>query len=163
MFFKTPNDVPLTYKSLIKLEDGSQAMVVSLSDQTTAALILNDKKFISFIPQFLTKSRFEAGEYLRFSPTGQQGVYTNLDTLNFGKIVNYLGKPINDPTKEDQGGKMNIYSGLAKNQDRKKIDTQIFTGNIAVDFTKPIAKGNFVVFNGTVNTGNSFPSHNLIV
>lgn len=57
---------------------------------------------------------------------------------------------------------MNIYSGLAKNQDRKKIDTQIFTGNIAVDFTKPIAKGNFVVFNGTVNTGNSFPSHNLI-
>lgn len=120
------------------------------------------KSFIFIIAHGSPKSRFEAGEFLRFSPTGQEGVYTNLDTLNFGKIVNYLGKPINDPTKEDQGGKINIYSNLSKNQDRKKIDTQIFTGNIAVDFTKPIAKGNFVVFQGNVNTGNSFSSHNLI-
>ena len=120
------------------------------------------KSFIFKIAHLSSKYRFEAGESLRFSFTGQEGVYTNLDTLNFGKIVNYLGKPINDPTKADQGGKMNIYSNLPKNQDRKKIDTQLFTGNIAVDFTKPIAKGNFVVFNGTVNTGNAFPSHNLI-
>jgi len=55
VFFKTPNNVPLTYKSLIKLEDGSQALVVSLSDQTTAALLLNDKKFHFHNRPWLTK------------------------------------------------------------------------------------------------------------
>jgi len=141
VFFKTPSDVPLTYKSLIKLEDGSQAIILSLSDQTTAALLLNDNKF-------------EAGEHLRFTFTGKEGVYTNVDTLNFGKIVNYLGKPVNDLSSDDQGGKLNIYSHLSKSQkDRKKVDTQLFTGNIAVDFTKPLAKGNFIVFQGNVNTG----------
>jgi len=141
VFFKTPSDLPLTYKSLIKLEDGSQALILSLSDQTTAALLLNDNKF-------------EAGEHLRFTFTGKEGVYTNVDTLNFGKIVNYLGKPVNDLSSDDQGGKLNIYSHLSKSQkDRKKVDTQLFTGNIAVDFTKPLAKGNFIVFQGNVNTG----------
>ena len=97
--------------------------------------------------------RVEVGDQLEFSIEGSEGVYTNVDLLNFGKIVNYMGKPINDPTAEPQGAKANIFSVSGKKQQRKQINTQLFTGNIAVDFTKPLAQGNFIVFQGDSNTG----------
>jgi len=100
--------------------------------------------------------RIEVGNQLQFSIEGKEGVYTNVDPLNFGKIVNYLGKPINDPTAEPQGIKTNIFTTSSKKQERKTIDTQLFTGNIAVDFTKPLAKGNFIVFQGDANTGTEY-------
>lgn len=79
-------------------------------------------------------------------------MYTNVDLLNFGKIVDYLGRPIGDAPGKAEGAKVNIFAPAEK-QERKKIDSQLFTGNIAVDFTKPLAKGNFVVFQGDANKG----------
>lgn len=99
------------------------------------------------------KIRVEVGQQLEFSVEVKEGVYTNVDPLNFGKIVNYLGKPINDPTAEAHGFKANIFSASNKKQERQKINTQLFTGNIAVDFTRPLAQGNFIVFQGDSNTG----------
>lgn len=36
---------------------------------------------------------------------------------------------------------------------RAATDSQVYTGNIQVDYSNPIAKGNFVVFKGNTGTG----------
>lgn len=113
-----------------------------LLKQSKLALSINDIKL----------NRAEVGDLMQFSLVSQHGVYTNVDLLNFGKIVDYLGRPIGDETGKAEGAKVNIFAP-AENQERKKIDSQLFTGNIAVDFTKPLAKGNFVVFQGDANKG----------
>ena len=76
---------------------------------------------------------------------------------NTGKILNSQANDISGSLTETESKKAVAYIDIMKkttsNAKRVKSDAQVFTGNIATDFSHPIAKGNFVVLKGEVNQG----------
>jgi len=91
---------------------------------------------------------------MKFSNNPKIGLETVADFTNFGKIVNYSGKVIQGEQKNPDGPRLEIYKKTPSKSGRKSRTTQLFTGNIAVDFTQPLFRGNFICFDGESGTGN---------
>ena len=78
---------------------------------------------------------------------------------NTGKILNSKANDISGSLTETETESkkavayLDIMKKTTSNAKRVKSDAQVFTGNIATDFSHPIAKGNFVVLKGEVNQG----------
>jgi F0F1-type ATP synthase alpha subunit len=115
-------------------------------------LILNENTYA--ISSENNPSRYSVGEQLKFANSQKVGIDSILDTENAGKIVNYRGDVIQGEAKPLAGKKVPIYTRWSKLPRRKIVENQLFTGNIAIDFTSPIARGQYVCFNGEANTGN---------
>lgn len=95
----------------------------------------------------------KAGQKLEFSMLPNVGVSTVLDYSNFGKIVNYKGATIQGEANKPDGPKVPIYQRVKKIGYNQRVSNQLFTGNISIDFTQPLARGNFICFQGESNTG----------
>lgn len=70
-------------------------------------------------------------------------------------MLNFQGKPLEAKYREAEGPKEDIFKQKVRKEQHLKASEQLFTGNIAIDFTQPIAKGNITLFEGESRTGNN--------
>jgi F0F1-type ATP synthase alpha subunit len=89
----------------------------------------------------------------------EQSLRIPFDANRSGKILDYMGRDVEkiDETVSAEDSKELFAKLPLINPFKKGVPNgQVFTGNIAIDFTDPIPVGSFAYFRGSNNTGFKF-------
>lgn len=126
------------YGEMLQIENGAQAIVLSLSDGNVGAIVLDDEDSVS--------------AHMLVKTTGMIVSVPVGDKL-LGRVVNPLGKPV-DGLGEFTSDKYRPIEALAPAiKDRDKVNTPMLTGLLAVDSMIPIGKGQRELIIGDRQTG----------
>lgn len=126
------------YGEMLEIENGAQAIVLSLSDGSVGAIVLDDDDKVSARMVVKTTGRIVS------VPVGEKLL---------GRVVNPLGKPV-DGLGESVPDRFRPIEALAPAiHDRGKVNEPLPTGLIAVDSMIPIGKGQRELIIGDRGTG----------
>ncbi|MBD5131645.1 MAG: F0F1 ATP synthase subunit alpha [Clostridiales bacterium] len=126
------------YGEMLEVENGVQAIVLSLTDGNVGAIVLDDEDKVS--ARMLVKS---TGMIVSV-PVGEQLL---------GRVVNPLGKPIDGAGDITTEKFRPIESPAPAIKDRDKVNTPMQTGILAIDSMIPIGKGQRELIIGDRQTG----------
>lgn len=126
------------YGEMLELENGTQAIVLSLSDDGVGAIVLDDDDKVS--------------AHMVVKTTGNIVSVPVGDKL-LGRVVNSLGKPI-DGLGDFKAEKYRpIEAPAPAIKDRDKVNTPMQTGLLAVDAMIPVGRGQRELIIGDRQTG----------
>ncbi|MDE6401309.1 MAG: F0F1 ATP synthase subunit delta, partial [Clostridiales bacterium] len=126
------------YGEMLQIENGAQAIVLSLSDGSVGAIVLDDEDSVS--AHMLVKT---TGMIVSV-PVGEKLL---------GRVVNPLGKPVDGLGDFTADKYRPIEAPAPAIKDRGKVNTPMLTGLLAVDSMIPIGKGQRELIIGDRQTG----------
>lgn len=128
------------YGEMLRVENGTQAIVLSLEDGSVGAIVLDDDDTVS--AHMLVKT---TGMIVSV-PVGEKLI---------GRVVNPLGKPIDGLGDFIPEKYRPIEAPAPAIKDRAKVDTPMLTGLLAIDSMVPIGRGQRELIIGDRQTGKS--------
>lgn len=126
------------YGEMLQIENGAQAIVLSLSDGNVGAIVLDDEDSVS--------------AHMLVKTTGMIVSVPVGDKL-LGRVVNPLGKPVDGLGEFTSDKYRPIEAPAPAIKDRDKVNTPMLTGLLAVDSMIPIGKGQRELIIGDRQTG----------
>ncbi|MCH5165152.1 MAG: F0F1 ATP synthase subunit alpha [Clostridiales bacterium] len=126
------------YGEMLEIENGAQAIVLSLSDGNVGAIVLDDDDKVS--AHMLVKT---TGMIVSV-PVGEKLL---------GRVVNPLGKPVDGLGDFTPDKYRPIEAPAPAIKDRGKVNTPMLTGLLAVDSMIPIGRGQRELIIGDRQTG----------
>ena len=126
------------YGEMLQIENGAQAIVLSLSDGNVGAIVLDDEDSVS--------------AHMLVKTTGMIVSVPVGDKL-LGRVVNPLGKPVDGLGEFTSDNYRPIEAPAPAIKDRDKVNTPMLTGLLAVDSMIPIGKGQRELIIGDRQTG----------
>ncbi len=126
------------YGEMLQIENGAQAIVLSLSDGNVGAIVLDDEDSVS--------------AHMLVKTTGMIVSVPVGDKL-LGRVVNPLGKPVDGLGEFPSDKYRPIEAPAPAIKDRDKVNTPMLTGLLAVDSMIPIGKGQRELIIGDRQTG----------
>lgn len=126
------------YGEMLRVENGAQAIVLSLSDDAVGAIVLDDDDKVS------ARMLVNTTGMIVSVPVG--------DKL-LGRVVNPLGKPIDGLGDFTADKYRPIEAPAPAIKDRGKVDTPMQTGLVAIDSMIPIGRGQRELIIGDRQTG----------
>ena len=126
------------YGEMLQIENGAQAIVLSLSDGNVGAIVLDDEDSVS--------------AHMLVKTTGMIVSVPVGDKL-LGRVVNPLGKPVDGLGDFTADKYRPIEAPAPAIKDRGKVNTPMLTGLLAVDSMIPIGKGQRELIIGDRQTG----------
>ena len=126
------------YGEMLQIENGAQAIVLSLSDGNVGAIVLDDEDSVS--------------AHMLVKTTGMIVSVPVGDKL-LGRVVNPLGKPVDGLGELTSDKYRPIEAPAPAIKDRDKVNTPMLTGLLAVDSMIPIGKGQRELIIGDRQTG----------
>ena len=126
------------YGEMLRVENGAQAIVLSLTEDHVGAIVLDDDDKVS--------------AHMLVNTTGMI-VSVPVGEKLLGRVVNPLGKPI-DGLGEFTADKFRpIEAAAPAIKDRNKVNTPMLTGLLAIDSMIPIGRGQRELIIGDRQTG----------
>lgn len=126
------------YGEMLRVENGAQAIVLSLTEDHVGAIVLDDDDKVS--------------AHMLVNTTGMI-VSVPVGEKLLGRVVNPLGKPI-DGLGEFTADKFRpIEAAAPAIKDRDKVNTPMLTGLLAIDSMIPIGRGQRELIIGDRQTG----------
>lgn len=126
------------YGEMLQIENGAQAIVLSLSDGNVGAIVLDDEDSVS--------------AHMLVKTTGMIVSVPVGDKL-LGRVVNPLGKPVDGLGEFTSDKYRPIEAPAPAIKNRDKVNTPMLTGLLAVDSMIPIGKGQRELIIGDRQTG----------
>ncbi len=126
------------YGEMLKIENGVQAIVLSLDEDGVGAIALDDVDNVSAHMLVKTTGRIVS------VPVGEKLL---------GRVVNPLGKPIDGRGEIESDKYRPIEAPAPPINDRDKVNTPLLTGLLAVDSMVPIGRGQRELIIGDRQTG----------
>lgn len=126
------------YGEMLRIENGAQAIVLSLTDEHVGAIVLDDDDSVS--------------AHMLVNTTGMI-VSVPVGEKLLGRIVNPLGKPIDGLGDFTADKYRPIEAPAPAIKDRDKVNTPMLTGLVAVDSMIPIGRGQRELIIGDRQTG----------
>ena len=126
------------YGEMLRIENGAQAIVLSLSDEAVGAIVLDDDDKVS--------------AHMLVNTTGMIVSVPVGDKL-LGREVNPLGKPIDGLGDFTADKYRPIEASAPAIKDRDKVDEPLQTGLLAIDSMIPIGRGQRELIIGDRQTG----------
>lgn len=126
------------YGEMLEIENGTQAIVLSLSDDSVGAIVLDDDDKVSAHMVVKTTGRIVS------VPVGEKLL---------GRVVNALGKPIDGSGEFVPDKYRPIEAAAPPIKDRDKVNEPMLTGLLAVDSMIPIGRGQRELIIGDRQTG----------
>ncbi len=126
------------YGEMLRIENGAQAIVLSLSDEAVGAIVLDDDDKVS--------------AHMLVNTTGMIVSVPVGDKL-LGRVVNPLGKPIDGLGDFTADKYRPIEASAPAIKDRDKVDEPLQTGLLAIDSMIPIGRGQRELIIGDRQTG----------
>lgn len=128
------------YGEMLQVENGARAIVLSLSENSVGAIVLDDDDKVSAHMVVKTTGMIVS------VPVGEQLL---------GRVVDPLGKPIDGLGDFTPDRYRPIEAPAPAIKDRDKVNSPLFTGLLAVDSMIPIGKGQRELIIGDRETGKS--------
>ncbi|MCH5155201.1 MAG: F0F1 ATP synthase subunit alpha [Clostridiales bacterium] len=126
------------YGEMLEIENGTQAIVLSLSEDSVGAIVLDDDDKVSARMVVKTTGMIVS------VPVGEKLL---------GRVVNPLGKPIDGLGEFVPDKYRAIEANAPAIKDRDKVNTPMNTGILAVDAMIPIGRGQRELIIGDRQTG----------
>lgn len=126
------------YGEMLEIENGTQAIVLSLSEDSVGAIVLDDDDKVS--------------AHMVVKTTGMI-VSVPVGAKLLGRVVNPLGKPIDGLGEFVPDKYRPIEAAAPAIKDREKVNEPMMTGLLAVDSMIPIGRGQRELIIGDRQTG----------
>ncbi len=126
------------YGEMLQIENGAQAIVLSLEDDEVGAIVLDDDDKVS--------------AHMLVKTTGMI-VSVSVGDILLGRVINPLGKPVDGLGDIFAQKYRPIEAPAPAIKDRDKVDTPLLTGLLAVDSMIPIGRGQRELIIGDRQTG----------
>ncbi len=126
------------YGEMLQIENGAQAIVLSLENDGVGAIVLDDEDKVS--------------SHMLVKTTGMI-VSVPVGNKLLGRVVNPLGKPIDGLGEFEVDKYRPIEASAPPIKDRDKVNTPLSTGILAVDALVPIGRGQRELIIGDRQTG----------
>lgn len=126
------------YGEMLQIENGAQAIVLSLENDYVGAIVLDDEDKVS--------------AHMLVKTTGMI-VSVPVGDVLLGRVVNPLGKPIDGLGEFEVDKYRPIEATAPPIKDRDKVNTPMSTGVLAVDALVPIGRGQRELIIGDRQTG----------